>query len=1136
MGSIINCLKIHGIKGREAERVKELFETYKKEGYAPFDASREAIGDILKQAEKDRISIINQIREQIEPKEVVEPKPPPEIAPEVKPEPLKPKAEPVVVKPKVTEPKVEPEIPLRPEPIEEISSKPIQVGEGWTKDRGIIPGEPIGVYKDKYAVIERFDELDNVLYEVMDTEGQSHGIFQTVKEAKNRAESIFKKPKAEGVVDPTPTPTISFMGTGEIQTIVSDMVGAVRKFKNKGTEAEWKAWHRSFDTKVDDIGNSIYEQYKPKFNEFVQRMKETLGDLWKQFRNRMLDIYRKARTEVTRVIREERGGIEPPEFLRGAREGHREGKRTFTGREKRKADKRIERIKTEKDIVNRRRQMVRSVRDHFGLTDKDIQSITRRDIRLMSNYEYKRFLDDLRVKAAEFEKHEQAKSQLLSQIQEKNLQKWQNLRKAYKLPPIDKMKTGEIERLDEIMEGFEPHDEFLSIRRLERVDVTELKGIKTIREAKERLAKEANVPISELEKIKASEFDRFRFDTDLARQNPFYNLLIDEKIKGDIQATRNLFEFEKSLNYYASKARRSRGRKLLDILIPQDKRVMEYVESTPEAKDTLAKEMTPQELDYASFLLNKGNEALHYLIEEGVLRKSTYAGKYAVHIRQGLLEGLKDEGLKGAVKNVFDRYEHDEQVFNILDTATGEVLPLEKFFKFSMFRTGKIKPSQNLAKSFLEYWRSFETKKNLDRLILKMSIYVRALEPIGKTERGLLKDAQLERFFKEWMNTKKGRHVTLLAKQGGKFDLSLRGLNNLVTVMDLGLNIPVGITANIGETGFNYIMLGKKNFTKGLIRKRTTQGRKILEKYKFWTGKGVWEELQEASKDIGDKANDVLFGLFKHGMTEANKTYLLGSLTGTEFNTGIISDVRLAQMKKDMGEYRYIEGAGSIIGATPEAKSFLKYKTWAVPPLKTTAHNLKNIAKAVAGKGKINPKEAWQLYRSIEIITAVLLVGMLIDVDKKDPTFLGRLKSKAMREAMSIMGALNHKLWATAPRIVSFATSLADVILDIVTLTEYEKTTKYGDKGELKGVRKLKRIATPRGVSQFGTGYTEGYQLIDEYSKAVRQQNKGKIAELREQIRDFNLKRKEQGKEPIYIIKKALDKVRREKRKEREKK
>ena len=322
--------------------------------------------------------------------------------------------------------------------------------------------------------------------------------------------------------------------------------------------------------------------------------------------------------------------------------------------------------------------------------------------------------------------------------------------------------------------------------------------------------------------------------------------------------------------------------------------------------------MTPEELKLANFIADRYAEMRDYLIQMETLKK--YRSDYITHIRRGFLEQWKETGLLNAFKSVFKQYKQDQAIFNILDSKTSEILSLEKFFKFSMRRTGELDPTENVAKAFLNYTNSFEKKVALDAIVPKLDIYVHSLTPKINTPRGLEFDQSLKNFLNEWMNTKKGRQTSFLGvQQGGKIDVILRTGKMMTVLLDLGLNIPIGIAARAGENITTFTLLGTKNYTLGLARARTKQGKAIVEKYKNFVGRTPWDEIQDASKDIGEKFTTGVMGLFRDATVRANKTFLLGSLTDVELKTGTLTTKRLAQLKRDLGRYRVVEGAKSVI-------------------------------------------------------------------------------------------------------------------------------------------------------------------------------------------------------------------------------
>ena len=704
----------------------------------------------------------------------------------------------------------------------------------------------------------------------------------------------------------------------------------------------------------------------------------------------------------------------------------------------------------------RRKGLVRNVRELFNLTDDDMKKVSRRDILLMEEYEFRQYLNDIEAKASQFAETKQAKIELMTQIEDKNLKNWDNLRQKMKLPPVSKMNLKQLREFDDALRPYEYDDVFFSVRKLETVDKTDLKGVKTIREAKERLAKEINKPLSEVDKIEVGPLDRYRWETTLAEQNPFFKMIVDQKNKQFLIAEANALKFENEINPLIIKARKSKKRKLIDRLVPTDEKIFEYIGSHD--KEGLAKEMTKEELDTANYLIPKFEEARQYLIKMEVLK--TGRENYITNVRRGFLESVKEDGVVGAYKEILSQHKQDEATFNILDRETKEILPLEKFFQFSLRRTGDLIPTKNVAKAAITYFRILEKKKALDAMIPKLDIYVQALTPPKLTPKGLEYDRSLKKFFNEWVNTKKGRVAESLWKQGDKIDLVARAINSFITILDLGLNIPVGLASIVGEQVTTFVTLGKKDYSKGVARALTKQGRKIVKEYENFVGKSIWGELKEPAKNIGDKLSEGLFGLFNVASREADRINLLGSLTKEEFKAGKVSTERLAEMKRHAGRFRAIRGANSIVGATTLGKTITKYKTWAIPIFSTVSKDLLSLGKVVRGKQKINSQEMKELWRILEITAFVLIIGALTNKDD-DQGFIGQLKAKMYREAMTIMGAMDTKMMLSTPRLISFISNLGTAISEIAKLEKYK--TREG----FKGVERFKRIFTPRAIKQF---------------------------------------------------------------------
>lgn len=747
-----------------------------------------------------------------------------------------------------------------------------------------------------------------------------------------------------------------------------------------------------------------------------------------------------------------------------------------------KAESELEKIKTSKEILKRRRGFIKAAGDYFNLTDRELRQVSGKDIRFMSNYEFKQYIDGIRIKAEKFEVKRQAMNELMTQIRDKELN-IENLRKAMKLPTLKNMTVGQIQKLDEALRPFQKGDEFLSVRKLETVDRTELEGIKTWREARERLAKEISkqegrkVSVEELQNIKVSEFDRFRYDTGLAERDPFYRMMVEKPAARMLTSEAKALEMEQEV---FALARKIKGKGLWGRLVPQHKNVMRWMEAPSDQKAKIP--LSTEEMALAKYMVEKNLVSMDYLIKVEAMNMGK--SNYFTHIRRGILEAVKEDGIIKAVKELFVAYKLEEQGFNILDRSTGEVLAMDKFFKFAMHRTGKLKPTQNVVKAFLAYQKTFLKKQALDEVVPLIDIYAHALTPKGMTKKGLLLHGNLIKFVKEYLNTLKGRHITLIAKQNGKIDAALRTIKMFTSLRDLAFNIPVSVATEVGEQITTYQLLGKRNYFRGKLRQNTKQGKEIIEKYRNLIGKNPWKELVEPSKAVGDRLMEGIFVLFRDASERSNRTFVLGSLSKAEFKSGEITSERLASLRTELGRYRMVEGMKSVIGATPEGRSYTQYKRWAIPILRTTIKNLGNIGKKITFQkpdSKAFKKSALELYRLVEITAFVMLMfGMVRDED--DNSFMGKMINKAYREATTLIQALQPSMFLTAGRSASFVEKLG------VSLTLVLQGEKYKTTDEYKGIKKLKRQFTPVAVSQFGRSDIEGRE-VGRFKKNLKKIN-----------------------------------------------
>ena len=710
-----------------------------------------------------------------------------------------------------------------------------------------------------------------------------------------------------------------------------------------------------------------------------------------------------------------------------------------------------------------RKETLKNVRDYFGLTDNDMSKISKKNPLLMDEQEFAQYLKDVNYKAVELRDNRWAKIELMKLIEEKRLQKVDNYRKALSIPSIDKMTTDQLRQFAKLLEPFENDDIFLTQRELETMDKTDLKGIKTWREAREKLAQEAGVPIAELSKVKVLWNESYKWDSALREQDPFFDLLVTKMTESMMGAEMKAHNTETFIYDLVKKSESSRKRGLVERAIPQDEQIFAYLEAPQEEKAAVAQSMTPEQLNLAHVMNQYFANALDYLLAI----KSVEKGRenYITHVRKSFFETVRDKGIKEGIGSIFTNAQEDQMGFNILDDDTGNILPLEKFFQFSMHRTGELQPTKNVVKAFMTYVQMFEKKRAFDAIIPKLDIYTQSLTPTRLTARGLEFDQSLKKFVKKWINNKKGRKISYdsVIRQGGPVDLGIRTLKTFTSMVDLGFYVPAQIINFAGEQLSTIVPLGVTDYVKSMGLMRTEKGKRILKKYEFFTGRSLWEEFTAPGKEVTGRLMEGMFGLFHVSTVAANKQFLLASMTKEEYANEELSLGRLAQMKLDMGRFRAIPGTNSLVGSTSIGGSAMQYKTWAVPITRSLIKDITTMSKNIKSKKygeAFTSREAREIYRIIGLTSAVIMVSAMAGEDDDDKSLLAKMKARSIRELYSLTSGMNPVFW-TSWRSFSFLGQLAKALSSIATLEDYE--TKEG----LKGVDQLKKTVTPGMVRAF---------------------------------------------------------------------
>lgn len=712
-----------------------------------------------------------------------------------------------------------------------------------------------------------------------------------------------------------------------------------------------------------------------------------------------------------------------------------------------------------------RRRKVSVIKDFFGLTDRELKSISQKDIAYMTDPEFNEFLNDISARAFEFSVVLQKRNEIMDLINTKDLKKTENLRKSMKLPLIDKMSDEQLDIYYATLAQYSFDDMFLPTRMLETIDRTKLKDRKTYREVREFMVETTGKEMLEFENVLSKEADRFKYDGLLAQENALYELILKDVYTEFAGSEQIVVKRRDEVNYLAKRARKSKKRSFFDRISPTDERVISWLES--KNKVELAKEMTDDELAYANYLKTKWEEMYEYLVLNEYL--GTGIDNYYAHIRRGFTEAMVKDGFTSAVGEMFKSQEVEALKFEIMDSQTGEVLPMEKFFANSLKRTGKLVPTQDSARAFITYMTNFEKMRAINTVTPLVSAYTLVSTPQKTTNEGLLLRGDINRVIKEWLNNKRGRKHSLggIVKQGGKLDRSIRFARAVITVKDLGLSIPVGVASTLGEQVATFRQMGIKKHALSKKRRLSKKGQAIIKKYESFVGETLWKDLTQAGRTTGNKLMTGMFSLFHISTRMANIDYLLGSMTNDEFNQGELSNERLAELKLEMGTFRAISDMKSIVGSTSVGSAFTQYKSWAIPLAVSVTKDLKSVSVGLAKKEFKNVWQSKELKRTFNsaLITILGILGSAMLPDDDD-TLIGKTIQKAKREIITILQALSPRTLFSTPRLISWIDDMSTAINTWVKLEKYADSNKE-KAGELKGPPAVWRQLKPSAINLF---------------------------------------------------------------------
>ena len=421
------------------------------------------------------------------------------------------------------------------------------------------------------------------------------------------------------------------------------------------------------------------------------------------------------------------------------------------------------------DIKNPRKLQIDHLQKLYRLTDHEIGRIVQANYISMTPKQRDDYFQKIKDQAMEIWQNKDLQELLAMTIQNNELRKTDNLRKSMDLPPVNEMTNEQLKWYIEMLDSFSPSQTFLGPRMLQTIDLTSFKGTRTVKDLAHAIARESKKywePVS-YEEIMAryktmamfkeegkwlppdtkttKSIDYYMNDAYLTEsENPTIRALVGEYWINQLTQEKNFLSLEKKINDLAIKSRRSISRWLGDILVPEDKQVFNYIESYD--KPSLAKTMTPEQLDLANAIISFMTQARDYLVQNQQLNRVVWDDRYITHLEKSWLEKIKNYGLKHAITHMFTK-QQSLDFMALWDTS--EVLGMEKFFKYALSRKELgMDPTKNATRAILRYAKAFYTKVALDTTIPK----IQAMSYV-------LADGKTQKFVKEWLNNKKGRRI-----------------------------------------------------------------------------------------------------------------------------------------------------------------------------------------------------------------------------------------------------------------------------------------------------------------------------------------------------------------------------------------
>jgi hypothetical protein len=754
-----------------------------------------------------------------------------------------------------------------------------------------------------------------------------------------------------------------------------------------------------------------------------------------------------------------------------------------------------------KEVLGTRRKAVLDVAKRLELTQADLRTILKdKNYGTMGDVEFKNWLDDkFKVEAqALAERRVMQKKVRRAQI-DKGLQKEHLLRQQAELPAVKDMTVEQMQTYIDLLSTFERGDRMLTPRRKKALETTPLAGSRSWGEVLKRSRELWDLPLDDAAKLlpeKAIIPDTMRGMERLIARSPAHKALIAAlrtELISEEAIRQAKHEKLMELGAKALASRKSLAGRVMDPTMPQVRAYLEADDDSVYTGEQTLPDLTPAEMELVEFIEQIYAEGLDYLQSvEGL--KTRFDGKYFTHTKRPFMEVIKDIKDVGWRATLKELYESATPTIINFDEAKGGV-GLRKHIKQMQFRTGNMKPSQNVLMSVSGYLQAIHRKRALDRAVPLIDTTVDAItwSDQDRSVEGKARAVEFKEFFNDYLKSTKGQAIIKQVPHGSFIDLVARTLTSMPAWAWIAANPKLQVAAKVGEVMTSVMAAGpmgllnawRMRVLAGLPEKVRGEfgtavanylkanegftGEPILDLDAFLHGefRGRW---RDPSLNLNERAGMLLFGMLQQHRVDTMRDVLLALSTKEEIMAGKISPKRLQEIEALASRWIDVKGAKSVLGATSVGMIATQFKGWAVPIIGTALEDHGALLKQIKGQGKMTELQKLELQRLYAVWATTALVavwaGDRVD-DKEDKRLTTQFLRAIYRELFSLSSGANPLMFFAVPAasyLFRLGQALGETAVGLfdwaIDREENRGAYKTGEnEGKLKGPRALARLA-----------------------------------------------------------------------------